>query len=36
MDLSEIVTSARIPVSEEGLSQTVAWLEEQAKVLNEA
>lgn len=36
MDLSEIVTSARFPVSEEGLSQTVAWLEEQAKVLNES
>lgn len=36
MDLSEIVTTARFPVSEEGLSQTVAWLEEQATALNES
>lgn len=34
MDLSEILSTAQFPVSEEGLCQTVAWLEEQAKHLN--
>lgn len=31
---SEILTTAAFPVSEEGLIQTTAWLEEQAKLLN--
>ena len=34
MDLSEILSTAVFPVSEEGLSQTAAWLEEQAERLN--
>lgn len=36
MDLSEILDTANFPVSEEGLAQTVEWLEEQAKTLNES
>ena len=35
MELSEILSTAAFPVSEEGLKQTIAWLEEQAKALNE-
>ena len=35
-DLSEILSTASFPVSEEGLQQTTHWLEEQAKSLNEA
>ena len=34
MEFSEILNTARFPVSEEGLAQTVVWLEEQAKPLN--
>ena len=30
MALSEIIASAAFPVTEEGLAQTTAWLEEQA------
>ena len=33
--LSEIIATAAFPVSEEGLDQTVAWLEEQAAILNQ-
>jgi hypothetical protein len=33
--LSEILATASFPLSEEGLSQVVLWLEEQAKPLNE-
>ena len=36
MDLSEILSTAQFPVSEEGIQQTTIWLEEQAKTLNEA
>jgi hypothetical protein len=32
--LSEILTTASFPLSEEGLAQTVAWLEEQAAQMN--
>ena len=32
--LSEILTTAAFPMTEEGLEQTVAWLEEQAAILN--
>ena len=32
--LSEVITTASFPVSEEGLEQTTAWLEEQAAKLN--
>ena len=34
MDLSEILDAAAFPVSEEGLRQATAWLEEQAEKLN--
>lgn len=30
MELSEIIATAAFPVTEEGLSQTVSWLEERA------
>ena len=33
-EFCEIVATAAFPVSEEGLEQTVAWLEEQAVILN--
>ena len=32
--LSEVIATASFPVSEEGLAQTTAWLEEQAAILN--
>lgn len=32
--LSEIITTASFPMTEEGLAQTTDWLEEQAKQLN--
>jgi hypothetical protein len=32
--LSEILATASFPLTEEGLSQTVRWLEEQAAALN--
>lgn len=32
--LSEIIATASFPLSEEGLSQTTAWLEERAAELN--
>jgi hypothetical protein len=32
--LSEILTTATFPVSEEGLAEMTAWLEDQAAVLN--
>lgn len=35
MALSEIHASAAFPLTEEGLIQTAAWLEEQAAALNE-
>ena len=34
MDRSEILASAAFPVTEEGLAQITAWLEEQAAALN--
>lgn len=34
MDLSEITGTAAFPVSEEGLAQTAAWLEERAAEMN--
>lgn len=34
MELSEIIASAAFPVTEDGLTQTAAWLEEQAAALN--
>lgn len=34
MDRSEIIATAAFPVSEEGLAQAAAWLEEQAAQLN--
>ena len=34
MDLSEIIATAAFPVTEDGLAQTAAWLEEQAAALN--
>lgn len=34
MHLSEIITTAAFPVTEEGLTQTASWLEEQASNLN--
>lgn len=34
MDQSEIIDKAAFPVSEEGLAQTAAWLEEQSARLN--
>lgn len=34
MDRSEIIDSAWLPISEEGLSQAVAWLEKKAAELN--
>ena len=34
MDQSEIIDKAAFPVSEEGLAQTAAWLEDQAARLN--
>lgn len=33
MELSEIITSAAFPVTEEGLSQTTAWLEKHSAQL---
>ena len=33
-EFSEVIATASFPVSEAGLEQTVAWLEEQAEVLN--
>ena len=33
-ELSEIIATASFPVSEEGLEQTVSWLEQQAEILN--
>ena len=33
-EFCETISTAAFPVSEEGLEQTVAWLEEQAAVLN--
>lgn len=33
MELSEIVATAVFPITEEGLSQTVTWLEERTKEL---
>lgn len=32
--LSEVIATASFPVSEEGLAQMTAWLEEQAEILN--
>ena len=34
MDLSEIIAAAAFPVTEDGLAQTAAWLEEQAAQIN--
>lgn len=34
MSLSKIVAAADFPLTEDGLAQTAAWLEEQAAVLN--
>ena len=34
MNLSEMLDTAQFPVSEEGLRQATAWLEEQAEKLN--
>lgn len=34
MELSEIIATAAFPVTEEGLAQTAAWLEEQAAHIN--
>lgn len=34
MELSEILDTAQFPVSEQGLAQTAAWLEERAQHLN--
>lgn len=34
MALSEILTTAAFPMTEEGLEETTAWLEEQAAQLN--
>lgn len=34
MSLSEIIASADFPVTQDGLAQTTAWLEEQADTLN--
>lgn len=34
MELSEMIAEAAFPVTEEGLSQTIAWLEERAAELN--
>ena len=34
MELSEIIAQAAFPVTEEGLVQTAAWLEERAAELN--
>ena len=33
-ELSEIIATVSFPVSEEGLEQTVSWLEQQAEILN--
>lgn len=33
-EFSQIIATASFPVSEAGLEQTVAWLEEQAAILN--
>lgn len=33
-ELSEIIATASFPVSEAGLEETVAWLEERATILN--
>ena len=35
MELSEIIDRAAFPISEEGLAQAAAWLEEQAAKLNQ-
>ena len=34
MEFSQILTTAYFPLSEEGLTQMVGWLEEQAALLN--
>lgn len=34
MELSEILATATFPITEEGLAQTSAWLEERAAELN--
>lgn len=34
MELSEILATATFPISEEGLAQTSAWLEERAAAIN--
>ena len=34
MDLSEITDTASFPVTQEGLAQAAAWLEEQAAGVN--
>ena len=34
MELSELAAAASFPISEEGLAQTAAWLEERAAELN--
>lgn len=34
MELSEMIATAAFPVTEDGLAQTAAWLEEQAAALN--
>lgn len=34
MDLSEIIDTASFPITEEGLTQTAAWLEERAAELS--
>ena len=34
MALSEVIAQAAFPVTEEGLSQTAAWLEERAAEIN--
>lgn len=34
MDLSEIIATAAFPVTEEGIAQAAAWLEERAAELN--
>lgn len=34
MELSEIITEAAFPVTQEGISQTAVWLEERAAEIN--
>lgn len=33
-ELSEVIATTAFPMSEDGLAQTTAWLEEQANILN--